>query len=254
VTEASLHIRYSGRRFDRRAGTALAPDAPKVFAVAPGRDVVVGLAIAAFAGPRPVDVEVDGTQCTCVLRGEGEAIVLDELLTLRAEGRSMDYRWVAGEPCRHLQINGAPVAALPARIGPGDALELDGAVLEVHATKVAAEATPSPPPDTPGAAYLVPTGSYAENMGVGRIEIRDGDVRRIGRHPSNDVVIPHATVAKSALELAKIDGRLTLRDEGTLCGTYVNRGAIPLDEPFVLVDGDTVQLGALSYRVVVPDS
>jgi pSer/pThr/pTyr-binding forkhead associated (FHA) protein len=73
----------------------------------------------------------------------------------------------------------------------------------------------------------------------------DQDVTRAGRHPDSDIFLDDITVSRRHAEVHRLDGRYTLRDTGSLNGTYLNRERID-DAP--LVSGDEVQIG--KYRLV----
>jgi hypothetical protein len=66
----------------------------------------------------------------------------------------------------------------------------------------------------------------------------------IGRSPECDVFLDDVTVSRRHAELLKEDETFTIRDLGSLNGTYVNRQRI---ESAVLEDDDEVQIG--KYRL-----
>jgi pSer/pThr/pTyr-binding forkhead associated (FHA) protein len=80
---------------------------------------------------------------------------------------------------------------------------------------------------------------------VGERFLLDRDVIRAGRHPDSDIFLDDITVSRRHAEVHRLDGRYTLRDTGSLNGTYLNRERID-DAP--LVSGDEVQIG--KYRLV----
>jgi pSer/pThr/pTyr-binding forkhead associated (FHA) protein len=62
-----------------------------------------------------------------------------------------------------------------------------------------------------------------------------------GRHPESDIFLDDVTVSRRHAELEQgSDGKVVLRDAGSLNGTYVNRQRT---EEAVLVGGDEVQIG-----------
>ena len=69
---------------------------------------------------------------------------------------------------------------------------------------------------------------------------RAQDVTRAGRHPESDIFLDDITVSRRHAEFSKSHGGYTVRDVGSLNGTYVNRERI---EEAVLVSGDEVQIG-----------
>jgi pSer/pThr/pTyr-binding forkhead associated (FHA) protein len=66
------------------------------------------------------------------------------------------------------------------------------------------------------------------------------DVTRSGRHPESDIFLDDITVSRRHAEFIKSHGGYTVRDVGSLNGTYVNRERI---EEAVLSSGDEVQIG-----------
>jgi hypothetical protein len=66
----------------------------------------------------------------------------------------------------------------------------------------------------------------------------------IGRSPDCDIFLDDVTVSRKHAELLQEDGRFTIRDLGSLNGTYVNRRRI---ESSPLSDGDELQIG--KYRL-----
>ena len=80
---------------------------------------------------------------------------------------------------------------------------------------------------------------------VGERFLLDRDVTRAGRHPDSDIFLDDITVSRRHAEVHRLDGRYTLRDTGSLNGTYLNRERID-DAP--LASGDEVQIG--KYRLV----
>ena len=92
-----------------------------------------------------------------------------------------------------------------------------------------------------GAAVLV----VRRGPNVGERFPLDREVTRAGRHPDSDIFLDDITVSRRHAEIHRLDGRYTLRDTGSLNGTYLNRERID-DAP--LVSGDEVQIG--KYRLV----
>ena len=92
-----------------------------------------------------------------------------------------------------------------------------------------------------GAAVLV----VRRGPNVGERYALDQEVTRAGRHPDSDIFLDDITVSRRHAEVHRLDGRYTLRDTGSLNGTYLNRERID-DAP--LVSGDEVQIG--KYRLV----
>jgi len=66
-----------------------------------------------------------------------------------------------------------------------------------------------------------------------------------GRHPESDIFLDDVTVSRRHAEFVRTDDGFSVRDVGSLNGTYVNRDRI--DEA-TLAGGDEVQVG--KYRLV----
>jgi hypothetical protein len=77
----------------------------------------------------------------------------------------------------------------------------------------------------------------------------DQPTTSIGRHPDSDVFLDDITVSRRHVEVVRgDDGVFTLRDVGSLNGTYVNRERV--DEAR-LKHGDEVQIGRYRLTFVV---
>jgi FHA domain/zinc-ribbon domain len=68
----------------------------------------------------------------------------------------------------------------------------------------------------------------------------DGDLTTAGRHPDSDIFLDDVTVSRRHAEFNRHGARFTVRDVGSLNGTYVNRERI---EEAELAGGDEVQIG-----------
>jgi hypothetical protein len=68
----------------------------------------------------------------------------------------------------------------------------------------------------------------------------DNDLTTAGRHPDSDIFLDDVTVSRRHVEFYREDGRFTVRDVGSLNGTYVNGSRI---EEAELFGGDEVQIG-----------
>jgi len=88
-----------------------------------------------------------------------------------------------------------------------------------------------------GAATLVVT----RGPGAGSRFLLDADVVRAGRHPDSDIFLDDVTVSRRHAELVRAAGSWSVRDVGSLNGTYVNRQRI--EEDAALTHGDEVQIG-----------
>ena len=93
-------------------------------------------------------------------------------------------------------------------------------------------------PDRPsGAGLLV----VKRGPNAGARFVLDAPVTRAGRHPESDIFLDDITVSRRHAEFAHdVAGHHTVRDVGSLNGTYVNRERI---EEAVLQSGDEVQIG-----------
>jgi len=81
---------------------------------------------------------------------------------------------------------------------------------------------------------------------VGARYLLDRPVTRAGRHPESDIFLDDITVSRRHAELERQeDGKVMIRDDGSLNGTYVNRERI---EEVILSGGDEVQIG--KFRLV----
>jgi hypothetical protein len=68
----------------------------------------------------------------------------------------------------------------------------------------------------------------------------DGELTTAGRHPDSHIFLDDVTVSRRHAEFYRDGARFTVRDVGSLNGTYVNRERI---EETVLAGGDEVQIG-----------
>jgi pSer/pThr/pTyr-binding forkhead associated (FHA) protein len=75
--------------------------------------------------------------------------------------------------------------------------------------------------------------------------VLEGDVTRAGRHPDSDIFLDDITVSRRHAEIHRASGGYTVRDAGSLNGTYLNRERI--DEA-PLSNGDELQIG--KFRLV----
>jgi pSer/pThr/pTyr-binding forkhead associated (FHA) protein len=68
----------------------------------------------------------------------------------------------------------------------------------------------------------------------------DQDVTTAGRHPDSDIFLDDVTVSRRHAEFHRGPGGFTVRDVGSLNGTYVNRERV---ESATLSNSDEVQIG-----------
>jgi hypothetical protein len=73
----------------------------------------------------------------------------------------------------------------------------------------------------------------------------DSDLTTAGRHPESDIFLDDVTVSRRHAEFYRHGSTFTVRDVGSLNGTYVNRERI---EEAELSGGDEVQVG--KFRLV----
>jgi len=112
--------------------------------------------------------------------------------------------------------------------------------------------TPEEIADDPGAALRDP--SVKETVLVvrsgggraGEMFPTSGERTLIGRSPDCDVFLDDVTVSRKHAELVQTGDRFTIKDLGSLNGTFVNRRRIETDEA-ELEDDDELQIG--KYRL-----
>jgi pSer/pThr/pTyr-binding forkhead associated (FHA) protein len=76
----------------------------------------------------------------------------------------------------------------------------------------------------------------------------DAEIIRAGRHPESDIFLDDITVSRRHAEFLTTDNVTTVRDVGSLNGTYVNRERI---EEGRLSSGDEVQIGKFKLLYLV---
>jgi hypothetical protein len=134
----------------------------------------------------------------------------------------------------------------------GNALLPDGedATITLHPGDETGEVVDEVPSDTlvefpHGSGVLVVT--RGSNMGARYL--LGHEVTRAGRHPESDIFLDDITVSRRHVEITHIDGgHFSIRDVGSLNGTYVNRERI--DEANLL-PGDEVQIGKFKLVYLV---
>jgi pSer/pThr/pTyr-binding forkhead associated (FHA) protein len=93
----------------------------------------------------------------------------------------------------------------------------------------------------PGMALLV----VRRGPNAGARFLLDHDVTTSGRHPDSDIFLDDVTVSRRHAEFHRGTHGFTVRDVGSLNGTYVNRERV---ESATLNNGDEVQIG--KFRLV----
>ena len=93
----------------------------------------------------------------------------------------------------------------------------------------------------PGTALLV----VRRGPNAGARFLLDHDVTTSGRHPDSDIFLDDVTVSRRHAEFHRDGVIFTVRDVGSLNGTYVNRERV---EAATLASGDEVQIG--KFRLV----
>ena len=104
-----------------------------------------------------------------------------------------------------------------------------------------------------------PVGLLELPRGVGLLVVKRGsdvgvrftleaDVTQAGRHPESDIFLDDITVSRRHAEFVTRDKVTTVRDVGSLNGTYVNRERI---EEARLSSGDEVQIGKFKLLYLV---
>jgi hypothetical protein len=93
----------------------------------------------------------------------------------------------------------------------------------------------------PGMALLV----VRRGPNAGARFLLDHDVTTSGRHPDSDIFLDDVTVSRRHAEFHRTASGFTVRDVGSLNGTYVNRERV---ESATLNNADEVQIG--KFRLV----
>ena len=93
----------------------------------------------------------------------------------------------------------------------------------------------------PGSALLV----VRRGPNSGSRFLLDSDTTTAGRHPSSDIFLDDVTVSRRHADFVRTGTGFSVRDVGSLNGTYVNRERI---DDAALSGGDEVQIG--KYRLI----
>jgi hypothetical protein len=157
----------------------------------------------------------------------------DEASTTVEEGNGHDR-------LRALGANPKPAAALRRPI-TGVSTSLDEPTLDDQRESPALGLTPAP--SSVDVARLVIT----QGSDLGRnVEIHPGTTYTIGRGLDNDFVLTDISVSRKHFDLRHENGAWIIVDRGSGNGTLVN-GNVE-DAPFMLANGDTIEIGNTAFR------
>ena len=96
-----------------------------------------------------------------------------------------------------------------------------------------------------GVAMLVVTRGSGEGVRF----VLEHSLTRAGRHPENDIFLDDVTVSRRHAEFLTSEGVTSVRDVGSLNGTYVNRKRI--EKEAKLASGDEIQIGKFKLRYLM---
>src|SRR5579875_2685958 len=134
------------------------------------------------------------------------------------------------------------------RGGEGQGVGLEGAEKTVAITSPSSEATLLAPAAQPAEA-APPVAWLRKLEGPGNELPVPAGVSRIGRRPTNELVVPgDAYVSGSHAEIRVENGEAWLTDVGSTNGTFVNGTRLMPNQPQLLENGDEVKIGQTSYR------
>ena len=88
-----------------------------------------------------------------------------------------------------------------------------------------------------------------KGAGVGSRYLINEASTRIGRELNNDISLDDITVSRSHAVISK-NGQLTIKDLGSLNGTYINAVAV---REQILSDGDEIQIGKFHLTLFMGD-
>jgi pSer/pThr/pTyr-binding forkhead associated (FHA) protein len=71
-------------------------------------------------------------------------------------------------------------------------------------------------------------------------------VASVGRHPDSDLFLDDVTVSRRHVEVRRVEDHYTVRDVGSLNGTYLNRERI--EDEQTIGNGDEIQVG--KFRLI----
>jgi hypothetical protein len=131
---------------------------------------------------------------------------------------------------------------------PGDSTSTSTMSFSAIDAAVAAETADEPIVDQVRAESLPPNTALLlvkRGPNAGSRFLLDRETTTAGRHPESDIFLDDVTVSRGHAEFYRQGARFSVRDVGSLNGTYVNRRRI--DEA-TLSSGDEVQIG--KFRLV----
>jgi hypothetical protein len=151
------------------------------------------------------------------------------------------------ESARYCSNCGAPLARVAPSTGSFSAIpgERGGETTSIISPVAGGEpeSYDEPSPDY-SAADTLPAGTallvVLRGPNAGSRFLLDSDFTSAGRHPDSDIFLDDVTVSRRHAEFYRHGDRFTVRDVGSLNGTYVNRERI---EEAELFGGDEVQIG-----------
>ena len=142
---------------------------------------------------------------------------------------------------------GAPLAAGSA----SSPLEHTGSITSIIATGTGTNSGPLAPVGSPSLADL-PTGSALlvvhRGPGEGSEFELNADLMTVGRSPDSEVFLDDVTVSRRHAEFRRGSAGWSIRDAGSLNGTYVNRRRV---DDHQLLGGDEVQIGKFRFVFLV---
>ena len=89
-----------------------------------------------------------------------------------------------------------------------------------------------------------------KGAGIGSRFLVNSNTARIGRELNNDISLDDITVSRSHAVINRDDAGFTVKDLGSLNGTYIN--AIAVREQ-LLTDGDEIQIGKFHLTIFMGD-
>jgi hypothetical protein len=145
---------------------------------------------------------------------------------------------------------GAPLTdgVSPVTEEPGSATSTSTMSLSAIQSAFEAERDEEPAADQTGVAALPPDAALLlvkRGPNAGSRFLLDRDTTTAGRHPESDIFLDDVTVSRGHAEFYRRGAWFSVRDMGSLNGTYVNRERI--DET-ALSSGDEIQIG--KFRLV----